>query len=226
MGRHQDLRGLYAITDSGLCPDASLSQQVELALAGGCRVVQFRDKRADRDLRLELAGRLLTLCRQHQALLLINDDVLLARDLGAHGVHLGKDDSDPGFARAQLGDEAIIGVSCYNRLELALEAVQQGVDYVAFGRFFPSRTKPGAVQAEAGLLRRARTLIDLPLVAIGGITPENGAPLIAAGADMLAVIHGVFGQPDIAAASRRFSDLFNSGGPAALHHPSPRGDLT
>jgi len=215
MARHPELRGLYAITDPGLCPDATLAVQVEQVLAGGCRVLQFRDKRADRSLRRELAGRLLALCRQYGALLLINDDVALAREIGAHGVHLGKHDPDPASARELLGEAAIIGVSCYNRLELALEAAQRGVDYVAFGRFFPSRTKPGAVQADPDLLRRARALIDLPLVAIGGITPENGAPLIAAGADMLAVIHGVFGQPDIAAASRRLSDLFNPGGPAA-----------
>jgi len=213
--RHPGLRGLYAITDPSLCPDATLTGQVEQALAGGCRVVQFRDKRADRRLRRELACRLLESCRSYRALLIINDDVQLAREIGAHGVHLGRDDPDPESARGQLGDQAIIGVSCYNRLALAQEAERRGADYVAFGRFFPSRTKPEAVQAEADLLRRAHALIDLPLVAIGGITPENGAPLIAAGADMLAVIHGVFGQPDITAASRRLSDLFIAGGPAA-----------
>ncbi len=208
MSRHTDLHGLYAITDPQLCPDGTLVNQVEQTLSGGCRVIQYRDKRPDRGLRRSLAKQLLALCSRYQALLIINDDARLACDIGAHGVHLGQDDPDPAAARALLGDSAIIGVSCYNRLDLALEAAEQGVDYVAFGRFFPSRTKPGAVQAEPGLLQQARDTIDLPLVAIGGITPENGAPLIAAGADMLAVIHGVFGQPDAGAASRRLCGLF------------------
>ncbi len=208
MAKPQILRGLYAITDPQLCPDSSLPDQVEHALAGGCRLIQFRDKRADRALRRALATRLLSSCRRHQALLIINDDVELAREIGADGVHLGKHDSNPQTARARLGGEALIGVSCYNRLDLALGAAAQGVDYVAFGRFFPSRSKPEAVQATPDLLTQARDAIDLPLVAIGGITPENGAPLIAAGADMLAVIHGVFGQPDVEAASRALSGLF------------------
>jgi thiamine-phosphate pyrophosphorylase len=204
----QALRGLYAITDPQLCPDRTLPAQVEQALAGGCRLIQFRDKRPDPTLKRALATRLLASCRQHRALLIINDDVELAQAIGADGVHLGRHDSDPQTARARLGGDALIGVSCYNRLDLALSAADRGVDYVAFGRFFPSRSKPEAVQAESELLIRAREAIDLPLVAIGGITPENGAPLIAAGADMLAVIHGLFGQSDIQAASRRLSGLF------------------
>jgi thiamine-phosphate pyrophosphorylase len=213
MDKRDALHGLYAITDPQLCPDETLPAQVEQALDGGCRLIQFRDKRPDRAMRRSLAERLLVTCRRHQALLIINDDVQLCREIGAHGVHLGKDDPDPAVARSQLGDAAIIGVSCYNRLELAVRAAEQGVDYVAFGRFFTSRSKPNAAQAEPQLLRQARAAIDLPLVAIGGITPENGAPLIAAGADMLAVIHGVFGQPDIGAASRRICELFATAKP-------------
>ncbi|MEJ2407203.1 MAG: thiamine phosphate synthase [Candidatus Thiodiazotropha sp.] len=208
MNKRSRLHGLYAITDPGLCPDENLLRQVEDALSGGCRLIQYRDKRDDQELRQNLACRLLELCRRHQALLIINDDVQLANDIGAHGVHLGSDDPNPTTARRLLGDAAIIGVSCYNRLDLARRNADLGVDYLAFGRFFPSRSKPHAVQAETGLLRRARELIDLPLVAIGGITPENGAPLIEAGADMLAVIHGLFGQPDVHTASRRLCDLF------------------
>jgi thiamine-phosphate pyrophosphorylase len=214
MDKRDALHGLYAITDPQLCPDETLLAQVEQALDGGCRLIQFRDKRPDRAIRRSLAERLLATCRRHQALLIINDDVQLCREIGAHGVHLGKDDPNPTVARSQLGDAALIGVSCYNRLDLARRAAEQGVDYVAFGRFFPSRSKPNAVQAEPQLLRQARAAIDLPLVAIGGITPENGAPLIAAGADMLAVIHGVFGQPDIGAASRRLCELFTTAKPA------------
>lgn len=208
MHKREVLRGLYAITDPALCPDERLGSQVDQALAGGCRVIQFRDKRDDQTLRQTLARQLLEVCRAHGASLLINDDVALAREIGADGVHLGRDDPDPSYARSQLGGRAIIGVSCYNRLALAQEAASRGADYIAFGRFFPSQTKPQAVQAEPELLRQAREAIDLPLVAIGGITPENGAPLITAGADMLAVIHGVFGQPDIEDACRRLSALF------------------
>ena len=170
-------------------------------------------------MRRRLAHRLLGLCHRYQALLIINDDTRLARDIDAHGVHLGKHDPDPAAARAMLGDDAVIGVSCYNRLDLAREAAASGVDYVAFGRFFPSRSKPDAVQAEPALLQRARSAIDLPLVAIGGITPENGAPLIAAGADMLAVIQGLFGQSDVRNASRQLCELFPAHGRAPKTPP-------
>jgi thiamine-phosphate pyrophosphorylase len=208
MSNHTLLRGLYAITDPALCPDETLENQVEQALEGGCRIIQYRDKSGDQAKRRGQAGRLALLCRRHRALLIVNDDIELAREVAADGIHLGRDDPDPAAARARLGGSAIIGVSCYDRLDLAVAAADSGVDYVAFGRFFPSRTKPGAVQATPQLLTKARAAIDLPLVAIGGITPENGAPLIAAGADMLAVVHGIFGQPDIRAACRRLSALF------------------
>ncbi|MCU7885766.1 MAG: thiamine phosphate synthase, partial [Candidatus Thiodiazotropha sp. (ex Lucinoma annulata)] len=132
----------------------------------------------------------------------------LARQSGADGVHLGKDDPSMAIARDELGEKAIIGISCYNQLELARQAAATGADYIAFGRFFASTIKPEAVQADLELLTDANKELELPLVAIGGITPENGAPLIAAGADMLAVIHGIFGQPDIQAASRRLCRLF------------------
>jgi thiamine-phosphate pyrophosphorylase len=208
MTEESRLRGLYAITDPGLCPDRLLVEQVEQALRGGCRLVQYRDKRSTREPRRSLAAALARLCRRYQALLIINDDIELAGEVGANGVHLGREDADPLHARVLLGEEAIIGVSCYNRLELAQAATLAGADYVAFGRFFSSRTKPDAVQAHPDLLRRGRASLSLPLVAIGGITPENGGPLIEAGADMLAVVQGVFGQPDIRAACRAFSELF------------------
>jgi thiamine-phosphate pyrophosphorylase len=148
------------------------------------------------------------LTERYQALLIVNDDVELAYQCGADGVHLGRDDTSFLEARQRLGTKAIIGVSCYNRLELALQAARLGADYVAFGRFFSSRSKPEAVQAEAELLRQARQQLDLPLVAIGGITPENGRQLIEAGADMLAVIHAVFGLPDIRQACAQFQTIF------------------
>lgn len=203
------MRGLYAITDSQLTPGAALVPAVAAALRGGARVIQYRDKSADGARREQEAAALNALCRNHGALLIVNDDVELAAAVSASGVHLGRDDPQLAAARRRLGADAIIGVSCYNQLTRAQAAAEQGADYVAFGRFFPSRTKPDAAAATPELLRAARSALDLPLVAIGGITPENGGLLIEAGADMLAVIHGVFGQPDIEAAARRFAALFH-----------------
>ncbi|MET0088751.1 MAG: thiamine phosphate synthase [Candidatus Thiodiazotropha sp.] len=203
------MRGLYAITDSGLCPAERLEEQVTQALLGGARILQYRDKSQDRARRLREAGMLKDLCEAHDALLIINDDLTLARQVRAHGVHLGRDDTALKNARDMLGPDSVIGISCYNSLEIARAAAQAGADYLAFGRFFPSTTKPEAVNAAPSLLTAARSELNRPLVAIGGITPENGAPLIEAGADMLAVVHGVFGQPDVQAASRRLAALFS-----------------
>ncbi len=203
------LWGLYAITDSGLCPTERLLDQVTQALLGGARIVQYRDKSRDPTRRLCEARMLKDLCEAHQALLIINDDVALARQVRAHGVHLGRDDPALEHARNILGPDSVIGISCYNSLEIAREAAQAGADYLAFGRFFPSTTKPEAVNADPALLTAARAELKRPLVAIGGITPENGAPLIEAGADMLAVVHAIFGQPNIQAASRRLAALFS-----------------
>ncbi|MES9963854.1 MAG: thiamine phosphate synthase [Candidatus Sedimenticola sp. 20ELBAFRAG] len=203
-----ELKGLYGITDSALAAGSSTAEQVALALDGGAKIIQYRDKGTDDDKRAKEARDLLQLCRQHGVPLIINDDVELASRIGADGVHLGKDDPDLEAARSRLGHEAIIGVSCYNRFELAIAAQQAGADYIAFGRFFSSSIKPDAVQADIGLLERAKEELHLPTVAIGGITPENGGALIKAGADMLAVIHGVFGQPDIKTACNKFNKLF------------------
>lgn len=202
------LRGLYAITDSGLCPPRRILQQVEETLLGGARVIQYRDKGLQRSHCADTVRGILAICQQFNALLIINDDIDLAIETQADGVHLGRDDASLTEARERLGANAVIGVSCYNRFDLAQHAADNGADYIAFGRFFPSVSKPDAVQADPSLLVTAKQQLTTPLVAIGGITPENGPPLITAGADMLAVIHGVFGQPDIQAASRRLSVLF------------------
>ncbi len=199
------LTGLYAITDSS---QRQLGHQVELALKGGARIIQYRDKSSNTQKRTAEARGLLELCHKYSACFIINDDVDLAETIGADGVHLGQDDHDIQYARTRLGDAAIIGVSCYNQLQLAISAQEAGADYVAFGRFFPSSTKPQAVRAEIALLAQAKKVLHIPIVAIGGITPENGDPLIAAGADMLAVIQGVFGQQDIRAAAEQFHKLF------------------
>ncbi len=202
------VHGLYAIADSTwLAPD-NLLVQVGAALAGGAHLVQYRDKHQNPQARLRMARSLVRLCNEYSAPLIINDDPELARACGAAGVHLGRDDADPAAARELLGRDAIIGVSCYNELERARRAQEQGADYVAFGRFFPSHTKPDAVPASLALLQRAHVEIDVPVVAIGGITPENGAALVAAGAHALAVIEGLWGQPDARAAAARYVTLF------------------
>jgi thiamine-phosphate pyrophosphorylase len=201
-------RGLYAITDERPGAPRQLPVCVSEAIAGGASVIQYRNKQGDAQQRRQAAGALLQLCQQHHVPLIINDDVALAASVNADGVHLGKTDASVAQARQQLGPQAIIGVSCYNSLERAMRAAQAGADYVAFGRFFSSHSKPDAPPAEAALLRQARRQLQLPIVAIGGITPENGRALVAAGADLLAAIHGVFGQPDIEAAASAYAALF------------------
>ena len=203
-----ELRGLYAITaqpgDSAL-----LIRQVSAALAGGARIIQYRDKSSDQPRRLAEAGALLDLCREYRVPLIINDDVELARRIQADGLHLGQQDKALDYARNRLGKQRIIGVSCYNDFSLAQQAAKAGADYIAFGAFYPSGTKPAAVAATPDLLYRARKELDIPIVAIGGITPHNAAALMDAGADMLAVIQGLFAQPDIQLAAESFSSLFD-----------------
>ncbi|GAB4508167.1 MAG: thiamine phosphate synthase [Sulfuricaulis sp.] len=202
------LAGLYAIADTQYLDDTRLIEAVTQAIMGGARVIQYRDKRHTAAKRTQQAQELVQLCRQQGALFIVNDDVALAKATPADGVHLGREDASLAQARERLGTRAIIGVSCYNELARAETAQAQGADYIAFGRFFPSRTKPQAVQASLDLLREAKKKLRIPIVAIGGITPENGASLIAAGADALAVIEGVFGQADIRAAAMRYAQLF------------------
>lgn len=199
------LRGLYAITNG---PRDDLRQAVAAALSGGARVIQYRDKTTDQTRRLAEANALAGLCREHAVPLIINDDIELARACRAAGVHLGADDSDIATARLRLGDQAIIGISCYASLERARSAVDQGADYVAFGAFHASSTKPLAQRATSQILREATTL-GVPVVAIGGITADNAAALIDAGADCVAVISSLFDADDIEAAARSFSQLFS-----------------
>jgi len=202
------LAGLYAIADTQYLDDARLLPAVGEAIAGGARVIQYRDKKHVAADRTRQASELASLCRQHGALFIINDDVELTQRVQAAGVHLGREDASLAQARAQLGPQAIIGVSCYNDLARAERAQAGGADYVAFGSFFPSRTKPQAVRAGLELLCEAKQKLHIPVVAIGGITPENGAHLLAAGADALAVIEGVFGQADVRAAAECYAKLF------------------
>ena len=202
------LHGVYAVTDGSLTPAVPLAEAVAAAIRGGVRLVQYRDKTAEVARREREAEALLALCRQHEVPLIINDDVELAARVGADGVHLGREDAALDEARVRLGPRAIIGVSCYASLKYAVAAQQAGADYVAFGSFHPSPSKPQAVRAPLALLVEARQRLNVPICAIGGITPENGAALVAAGAGMLAVISGVFAQPDIEAAAGEYSRLF------------------
>lgn len=200
------IRGLYAITqDESDTPE--LLRKVRLALLGGTRVVQYRNKIAGKALRQQQALALRELTRQFDVLLIINDDTSLALEVAADGVHLGASDGSLSEARTLLGDGKLIGVSCYNSILLAREAQSGGADYVAFGSFYPSSVKPQAVTATPDLLRQASKEIDVPLVAIGGITLENGKELLVAGAHALAIITALFGAADIKVAARRFADL-------------------
>jgi thiamine-phosphate pyrophosphorylase len=201
-------RGLYVLTDSTLIPDDKLVPAVAAAIHGGAVMVQYRDKSGDTDKRRWEAQDLANLCRPLGVPLIINDDVALAHAVGAAGVHLGRDDGDIAAARATLGPGAIIGVSCYNELELAVAAAAAGADYVAFGSFYPSTVKPGAVRATPELLQRAKQQLTLPIAAIGGITIDNAPPLVEAGADLLAVITDVFARDDIRTAAARLAALF------------------
>jgi thiamine-phosphate pyrophosphorylase len=200
--------GLYAVTDTRLIPPGQLANAVKNAISGGAVAVQYRDKSKDKARRRDEAGQLAQLCSNHNVPLIINDDVDLAREVSAVGVHLGRDDISLANAREVLGPEAIIGVSCYNTLETAIDATRNGADYVAFGSFFHSSTKPDACVADPALLRIAATAITQPIVAIGGITPMNATTLIEAGAGLLAVISGVFAMPDIESAAHAYTVLF------------------
>ncbi|MTI14458.1 thiamine phosphate synthase [Sansalvadorimonas verongulae] len=198
------LRGLYGITDSKLMPDdATLEERVMAAIDGGMTILQYRDKSQDQERRLRQAKMLMALCDRAGVLFLINDDVDLAEACGAHGVHLGQSDEGLTSARKRLGERAIIGITCENSLALARTATAQGADYIAFGRFFPSVTKPDAKPAPLSLLNEARKEFRLPVVAIGGITRDNAPQLVEAGADMLAVVNDLFSPETPATITRR-----------------------
>ena len=200
--------GLYAITDENLTPGHSVLEQVQQAIRGGAVIIQYRKKTGTLAEKIKQASAIQIACRHHNVPLIINDSVALAKEIGADGVHLGSDDESIATARHHLGDHAIIGASCYNDYQRAVEAKRQGASYIAFGRFFPSATKPDALQAEISLLEMAKQTLDMPLVAIGGITPENGPLLVEAGANFLAVVAGVFASDDPEHAARRYAQIY------------------
>ena len=202
-----DLRGLYAVTpDDSLLP--RLSNLVGQALAGGVRLVQYRNKDAPPALRRSHAAELLRICRACDARLIVNDDLALALEIGADGVHLGRDDGELGAARAALGRGRILGVSCYDDISAGEAAAAAGADYLAFGSVFASSIKPQAVRAPLALLAEAKKRFALPIAAIGGITLANAPQALAAGADLLAVITDLFDAPDIAKRAKEYETLF------------------
>ncbi len=200
--------GLYAIT-----PDLQefdlYSDHTRSILAQGAQVLQYRNKCATPAQKLEQAGILRLWCSQSGSLFIVNDDINLALAVNADGVHLGSKDVSLTDARRKLGPHKLIGISCYNLIDRAHEAEAKGADYVAFGSFFPSQTKPAAQPAPLSLLTTARIKLKIPIVAIGGITPQNGKKLVEAGANALAVLHALYSSPDPATSARSFSELFN-----------------
>ena len=202
------LRGLYAITPD--CADSkALVQMIAAALTGGARFIQYRQKNAHPQDQASQARELNDLCRASRGALIINDNVELAQQINAAGVHLGRDDMSVAEARLKLGTHKIIGVSCYNQMALAESAIASGADYIAFGAFFPSQTKPSAVRAELALIAEAKQKFNIPVVAIGGISLQNAPQLIAAGADALAVISDLFNAPNISTHASAFQQLFS-----------------
>jgi thiamine-phosphate pyrophosphorylase len=200
------VRGLYVLTDG---PRGDLLEVVSHALAGGARAVQYRDSTTDAARRQAEATVLRQLCHEHGVPLIIDDDIALAKAVGADGIHLGNAGYDIRAARSELGGAAIVGVACRDSLELAMSSARAGASYVSFGAFFPTPTKPLAPRAPIDLLRQSAAL-GVPRVAIGGITPDNGASLIEAGADFLAAVSAVFGASDVRAEAQRFTSLFST----------------
>lgn len=210
--KQERLKGLYIITDRPLSLECNqpIEEMVASAIAGGARIVQYRNKQSALSIRRYEAQQLAQLCREQGVTFLINDDVELALEVGADGVHLGQTDTPCPIARKLLGEDRIIGVTCHAEPELAQKAQDEGADYVAFGRFYHSHSKPAAPPASLSVLETARQHLTLPICAIGGIRVDNAAPLLQRGTDMLAVIEAVLGARQIKQAAQAFSELFQN----------------
>ena len=208
-GCRHELKGLYAITDQHLITEEQFHMAVEAALQGGVSVIQYRDKSDDRNKRLQQASTLRSLCDQYDAVCIINDDIELAQKVEADGVHIGKDDQSLKQVREALGDDAIIGVSCYNDIGLALAAEENSADYVAFGTMFSSPTKPDAVMATPSIISEAKRQLNIPVCGIGGVTETNIHQLVQHDTDMAAVISSLFAADDIQQRARLLSQHFS-----------------
>ena len=199
--------GIYLISDSKNLAIDDLLDKTEKILDVGISLFQFRDKNSKYEIKKSTALKLQTLCKKYNTLFIINDDVVLAKEISADGVHLGRDDMDIDIARKILGDK-IIGFSCYNNLEDAITAEIMGADYIALGSFFNSPTKPEARKIAIDLLPIAKSKLNIPVVAIGGITPENGKQLVDNKVDFLAIISGIYASTDIINSVKAYKNLF------------------
>ncbi|WP_028102216.1 thiamine phosphate synthase [Pseudoduganella violaceinigra] len=200
------MQGLYLVTPNWDDTEQLLAV-TEQALRAGVALLQYRHKEASPALRREQGGALRELCHQYSVPFLVNDHVALCRELGADGVHLGGTDAPLAEVRATLGPNKLIGASCYGELARAQAAQAAGASYVAFGGFYPSKVKQYAVSTEPAILRHAREAIGVPLCVIGGMTPQNAAPLVAEGAQLVAAITSVYMAEDVAAAVREFRSI-------------------
>ena len=206
------MRGLYAITDCDNLSTQELLPVTEEILRAGVAALQYRDKSRNPDKRKYEAEKLRELCGAHNCLFIINDDVQLAKQTGSDGVHLGSEDCDCKTARDELGPDALIGVSCYDSLEAAQDAVADGADYVAFGSFYPTMSKQKTATAEPEIIKQVKERISVPIVAIGGITPANCRVLVEYGADLLAVISSIYQAKDPYKTVKEFNRiLFHQG---------------
>jgi thiamine-phosphate pyrophosphorylase len=209
MKAQEKMRGLYVITDTHLIPRQRFAATVEAAVRGGATMVQLREKEAPRAEIIRLGQEVLQVTRRYGALLIINDHPSVAQEIGADGVHVGREDPPVAEARAMLGPEAIIGASCYGDVERAVTAVGAGADYVAFGTPFPSPTKQSKrTDISIDIFQQAKRLVSVPVFAIGGITIHNVQQLLAVGVDGIAVVSGVFAAPDVEGAARALATLF------------------
>lgn len=199
--------GIYAITDcENITPD-ELLRKTDIILKAGIALFQYRNKTEDKERKLGLALELQTLCQHYKTPFIVNDDLNLAKEIDADGIHLGQHDTNIDTARKILGNK-IIGISCYNDFNRAILAERSGADYIAFGSFFPSTTKPEAAKADIELIIKSKEKFNIPVVAIGGITPENGKQLIDAQVDFLAIISGIYSPTDTIEATLAYKNLF------------------
>lgn len=205
---NKKVQGLYAITDQHMIAAKKFTSRIRQVLEGGASVIQYRDKSQHHQLRLEQAESLVTLCKEFGALSIINDDIELAKAVQADGVHIGSEDDDVSYARAQLGENKIIGVSCYANLDLAKKVVSSSADYVAFGSIFASSTKQQAAIAGLDILQLAKQELSVPIVAIGGIKLDNLDSVLATGVDSVAIISGVFANDNVTTSAQQFTNAF------------------
>lgn len=201
------ISGLYAITPD-LNHTNDLLNKTRQVLEGGVKLVQYRNKSANDSLRREQAKLLLPLCREHNALLIINDHLEIAIEIDADGVHVGKNDVPVSAAKNLLGHNKIVGTSCYNQLGLAKQAQKDGADYIAFGAFFSSLTKPNAVSVSISLVNQAQKALSIPIVGIGGIQLTNARTVIQSGCAAIAVCHDLFQAENIKATAEHYVQLF------------------